>query len=90
MPALVPPWNRIAADLVPSLPGAGFTGLSTFGPRRAAEAAPGLRRVNTHLDLVVWRDGGRPLDLAAAVERLAATGASRTATSRSASSATIR
>ena len=67
----MPPWNRIAADLVPRCPGAGFTGLSTFGPRGAADAAPGLRRVNTHLDLVIWREGGRPLDLAAAVERLA-------------------
>ena len=47
-----------------ALPAPGFAGLSTFGPRRAAEAAPGLRRVNTHLDLVVWRDGRRPLTLA--------------------------
>lgn len=69
-PALVPPWNRIAADLTAFLPGAGFTGISMFGPRRTADAAPGLRRVNTHLDLVVWREGGRQLDLVAAVERL--------------------
>jgi hypothetical protein len=71
VPALVPPWNRIAADVVPLLCAAGFTGVSTFGPRRAADAARGLRRVNTHLDLVVWREGGRQLDLASAMARLA-------------------
>ena len=71
VPALVPPWNRIAADFLPSLPGAGFSGLSIYGPRRAAEAAPGLKSVNTHLDLVVWREGGRHLDLASALTRLA-------------------
>ena len=71
VPVLVPPWNRIAADMVAALPGVGFVGLSTFGPRRAAEAAPGMPRVNTHLDLVVWREGGRQLDQAAAVARLA-------------------
>ncbi len=70
--ALVPPWNRIASDLVPSLPAAGFIGISTFGARPEAEAVPGLRQVNTHLDLVAWREGGRPLSLPEAVDRLAA------------------
>jgi hypothetical protein len=53
-PVLVPPWNRIAADLVPLLPAAGFSGLSTAGARRQAEPAPGLHQVNTHLDPVDW------------------------------------
>jgi len=54
-PILVPPWNRIDAALVPHLPGLGFTGLSTFGPRAAAEPAPGLGQVNCHVDVVDWR-----------------------------------
>jgi hypothetical protein len=71
LPVLVPPWNRIAPDLVAALTGLGFSGLSVFGPRRPEQAAPGLRQVNTHLDLVAWREGGRPLTLAESTERLA-------------------
>ncbi len=54
LPVLVPPWNRIDPALVPALPGLGFRGLSTFRARRAREAAPGLRQVNTHLDPIDW------------------------------------
>lgn len=53
-PVLVPPWNRIADDLVALLPQAGFIGLSTAGPRRQAEPVPGLRQVNSHLDPIDW------------------------------------
>ena len=60
LPVLVPPWNRIDAALAESLPALGYQGLSTFGPR---PATPPLRRVNTHLDLIAWRDGRRPLTL---------------------------
>ena len=55
MPIMVPPWNRIAPALVPLLPSAGFTGLSTFGARSAAEAAPGLIQSNVHVELIDWR-----------------------------------
>jgi hypothetical protein len=55
---LVPPWNRIAPALVPTLPEIGFTGLSTFGARGRAEPVPGLRQINTHVDLVDWKGGG--------------------------------
>jgi hypothetical protein len=71
LPVLVPPWNRIAPDLVPTLTDLGFFGLSLFGRRGSERAAPGLRQVNTHLDLVAWRDGGRPLTLAESTARLA-------------------
>ena len=56
-PVLVPPWNRVAAPLLRSLPGIGFAGLSTFGPRARAEPRPGLRQVNCHVDPVAWRAG---------------------------------
>ena len=52
---LVPPWNRIAAALVPTLPEIGFTGLSTFGPRQRTHPVRGLVAVNTHVDLIDWK-----------------------------------
>jgi hypothetical protein len=72
LPVLVPPWNRIAPELVPALPEAGFTGLSVFGPRRKSVSAPGVRLVNTHLDLVAWREDSRSLTFAELASRLAA------------------
>lgn len=56
-PMLVPPWNRIDPALVPHLAGAGFRGLSAWGARSSALAAPGLLAVNTHLDIIDWRAG---------------------------------
>jgi hypothetical protein len=53
-PILVPPHNRIAEDVVRGLAGLGFRGLSTYGPRAAELAAPGLVQVNTHLDIMHW------------------------------------
>ena len=61
-PVLVPPWNRIAAPLLPALPGIGLRGVSTFGPRARAEARPGLRQVNCHVDPIDWRGGRRCRD----------------------------
>lgn len=56
--ALVPPWNRIAAGLVPGLDGLGFRALSVFG----AEKASPIPLVNTHADIMDWHGarGGRP------------------------------
>ncbi|MBI3198731.1 MAG: polysaccharide deacetylase family protein [Rhodospirillales bacterium] len=54
---MVPPWNRIAPALVPTLPEIGFTGLSTFGARARVEPVRGLRQINTHVDLVDWKGG---------------------------------
>ena len=69
---LVPPWNRIDADLVPRLPGLGYSALSTFGPPEP----DGMRHLNSDLDIIDWRNGrvGRPIDdlarkLAAIVDR---------------------
>lgn len=55
LPILVPPWNAIAAPLVPRLAAIGFTGLSTCGARPARRPAPGLIQVNAHVDIVDWR-----------------------------------
>lgn len=67
LPVLVPPWNRIGADLVPFLPEIGFQGLSADVPApwrlrdrqpflgAATPAIPGLRQIHVHADLVDWR-----------------------------------
>lgn len=56
LPVLTPPWNRIAPAVTALLPGLGFRGLSTYRARSAPEAAPGVVQVNTHVDIVDWRE----------------------------------
>ena len=76
LPVLVPPWNRIDPALLPHLPGLGFRGLSAWGARAQAWAAPGLWQVNVHLDLIDWRGSrgfvGEAKALGALVDHLAA------------------
>ena len=55
LPVLVPPWNRLDDALLPSLEQCGFSGLSTFAPRRSARPVSGLRQTNCHVDLLDWR-----------------------------------
>lgn len=50
--AMVPPWNRIRADLAGPLAAAGYFGLSCFG---ASWAQGALTRVDTHIDPIAWR-----------------------------------
>lgn len=59
-PVLVPPWNRVAPEVVAGLPALGFRALSVFGPPKPAPLA--VR--NTHVDLIDWHGtrGGRPAD----------------------------
>lgn len=81
LPVMTPPWNRIAPRLAAMLPGIGFSGLSAFGPRQAAEPWPGLRQINTHVDIIDWKGtrgfAGAPSALAAAAGHLAARRAGR-------------
>ena len=74
VPALVPPWNRIADRWVAVLPGLGFQGLSTFGSRPSEQPVAGLRQTNTHIDIIDWRGDrgfiGTGTALAAAVAHL--------------------
>lgn len=63
VPCFVPPWNRISPTLVTELPALGYNILSTYAPRLMAEAAPGLRQINTHIDPINWRGGGGLLPL---------------------------
>jgi hypothetical protein len=59
LPVLAPPWNRLRKDALAKLPAIGIRGVSAYGPRASAEPVPGLRQVNTHVDIVAWRDGRR-------------------------------
>lgn len=54
VPILVPPWNRIAPELLPHLNPLGFGAVSAYGARIAA-VTHGLRVVNTHLDIINWK-----------------------------------
>jgi len=76
VPVLAPPWNRLPEAMTPHLAAAGFRGLSRYGARATALAAPGVVQVNTHVDLIAWRSGrgfaGEEGSLAAAVQHLAA------------------
>lgn len=55
LPVLVPPWNRLASgELWPRITSIGLHGISTFGPRKPAQAQPGLVQVNTHVDIIDW------------------------------------
>ena len=69
-PVLVPPWNRIHPEVVAALPGAGFEGLSTFGPRASASPARGLVQCNSHVDVIAWRSGRAFIGQDRALERL--------------------
>lgn len=55
LPVLVPPWNRLSQQVIDTLPGLGFTGLSTLGPRSREQGA--LNEVNVHADLINWKAG---------------------------------
>ncbi len=69
---LVPPWNRFDQRLIGRLTACGFCGLSTYGARKARQAAAGLIQVNTHLDPIDWRGDRLFVGEVAALERLIA------------------
>ncbi|MBV8567504.1 MAG: polysaccharide deacetylase, partial [Methylobacteriaceae bacterium] len=68
-PVLVPPWNRIAPKLLPSLPALGLRALSAFGWEELGPVA-GLREANCHVDIIDWKATRRGHDHATLVERL--------------------
>lgn len=54
LPVMVAPWNRVDDGLLPDLPRAGLTAVSSLGPRVAAEPVAGVRCTNVHVDIVDW------------------------------------
>jgi len=77
LPVIAPPWNRMRKDLLDKLPGLGIRGISGYGALARREPVPGLRQVNTHVDIVAWRRGKRFVGeddaLALALEHLRST-----------------
>ncbi|MGV6849778.1 MAG: polysaccharide deacetylase family protein [Marinibacterium sp.] len=71
-PMFVPPWNRISPHMLPHLARAGFTMISTYGPRGATEASPGLEQINTHVDPIDWRGSRSAVDPGHLIADLAA------------------
>jgi len=61
-PVLVPPWNRIAPELLPRLPEIGIACVSTFG-RQAPGLSDSVPGLNCHVDIIDWK-GGRQGHLA--------------------------
>lgn len=61
-PMFVPPWNRIAPEVVAGLADQGYRALSTYTPRTAASVA-GLTVVNTHVDPIAWKAGKGLVDV---------------------------
>lgn len=51
----VPPWNRLDNGALPLLQSLGYESVSTYLPRKSADAAPGLEQINTHIDPIFWR-----------------------------------
>ncbi len=68
-PMFVPPWNRISDDMYPVLADLGYQAVSTFKPRTAAEATPGLLQINTHLDPINWRGNRSVVDPGLLIEQ---------------------
>jgi len=65
----VPPWNRISDEVATGLPNLGFRYLSTFTPRVAGHAAPGVQQINTHIDPIDWKGTRGLLDESVLIAR---------------------
>ncbi|MEL7526984.1 MAG: polysaccharide deacetylase family protein [Pseudomonadota bacterium] len=51
IPAIVPPWNRIAPEISRRLPGIGLPGLSTF----TFHNFPRDHQIQSHIDILKWK-----------------------------------
>lgn len=67
---LVPPWNRIDAALVPELPNLGLSSLSTFTWQNFSTMS-GLAQLNTHVDIIDWKQGRIARPAAELIDELA-------------------
>lgn len=56
IPVMVPPWNRIDDEVVEHLAGLGFLGLSCFTARTQPEVDENVWLVNTHVDIIDWKN----------------------------------
>jgi len=56
---LVPPWNRIAPELIKPVADSGFCGVSAFGPRDQNNPVQGMTFINAHCDPIRWKSGAQ-------------------------------
>ncbi len=68
-PILVPPWGRVAPEVVECARELGYLALSLHGPPRRRHALPA---VNTSVDLADWAAGGRFIGAGRALDALVA------------------
>lgn len=66
---LVPPWNRISPAVAPKIAAAGFSAISVYG---WIETPAGLPHLNTHVDIIDWRNNRIGRELANVSSGLAA------------------
>ena len=55
IPVMVPPWNRISAEVTSLLAELDILGLSCYGQRQVSEVAENLWLVNSHADIINWK-----------------------------------
>lgn len=55
LPVMVPPWNRIGAQVIPHLSAWGYCALSGFDRRMERTDASGLQHFNGHVEPLRWR-----------------------------------
>jgi hypothetical protein len=72
VPIFVPPWNRIASQLVPSLSDLGYSALSTFGVASNESNRFAIPEINTHVDIIDFRVTRRCRDHGLLADDLAA------------------
>jgi Polysaccharide deacetylase len=65
----VPPWNRIATELIPILRELGYAALSTFG---VSIKNRGIAEINTHVDIIDFRGTRRCREHSVLAKELAA------------------
>ncbi len=56
VPAVVPPWNKMAPELLPYLPVMGYRGVSASYKRHRPVPPGDLRVADAHCDLLSWKD----------------------------------
>lgn len=69
LPVMVPPWNRMSPAVLAELNAVGFNGISGYLARVHAVDC-GLRRCNTHVDIIDWRGGRRFVGTVSAIDLL--------------------
>jgi len=57
IPVVVPPWNRIAPELLIPIAARGYKGVSAFGPANLSVTPSELIIANAHCDPIRWKNG---------------------------------